>query len=682
MRIGMGCVGLGTATGRRTFGDRRAARPSRPRRRRDGARHRRRLRQRDERADHRRAMRHRRDVVELATKGGYVFRPRSRAELALRREVVGLRARLDRSPRRRPAPAAATTAATARQDFSPGALRRALEASLRRLRTDHVDVYQLHGPPDVLPDVDADAAAVRRRGQGRDASASAPRISRAPRRGPASTGIDVIQLPVGVLDPHARTVVPEIGASRPRGLGSRRVRRRRPRGRASPAMPRSRRSEVRRRSTRWRASPSATASTCSPLAYGFVRALAGRVDRAPRHEPSRAPRREPEDRQHARPLSDELLGEIDRHRRTRWAPGPVRRERRAASSSSAADPRGAIAAARLVERGLPVTMLDAGTHAPRGLLVKVAGKTVVPHGQRARARRRSHRPPRRRCGLVLEPVARGVVELLDGRRPAVRPVRLHRGSTGRRALPVAGRATTTSSTTTSTRSGCSTSPPGTTRSPGVPANRRALLGHGRLPAGARSSRGRTSRGTRVGVLPMAKGAPWMIARRARSSTATTASCCRCSAPRRSSCARAPGSRGCAGTRPSSASTRSSTSTRRTGLRRTPAVRGGGRRGRRDRLDGAPAALDVGGLPQRARQQRRDHRALPPRPPREWFVATGRSSAARPRPPGLHRPRHRRSADADAHDVAHARPLHRGIARREDVPPRIRWRRSACRSSAR
>lgn len=32
-------------------------------------------------------------------------------------------------------------------DFSPAHLRRALEASLRRLRTDYVDLYQLHSPP-------------------------------------------------------------------------------------------------------------------------------------------------------------------------------------------------------------------------------------------------------------------------------------------------------------------------------------------------------------------------------------------------------------------------------------------------------------------------------------------------------------------------------------------------------
>lgn len=33
------------------------------------------------------------------------------------------------------------------QDFSPGHIRRAVEQSLRRLRTDYIDLYQLHSPP-------------------------------------------------------------------------------------------------------------------------------------------------------------------------------------------------------------------------------------------------------------------------------------------------------------------------------------------------------------------------------------------------------------------------------------------------------------------------------------------------------------------------------------------------------
>ena len=39
-------------------------------------------------------------------------------------------------------------------------------------------------------------------------------------------------------------------------------------------------------------------------------------------------------------------------------------------------PCGAIAAHRLVERGISVTMLDAGQFAPKGLIVRAAGNTA------------------------------------------------------------------------------------------------------------------------------------------------------------------------------------------------------------------------------------------------------------------------------------------------------------------
>jgi len=49
------------------------------------------------------------------------------------------------------------------QDFSPDAVRRSLDGSLRRLRTDHVDLLQLHDPPlDVLDGGDGLFAALER----------------------------------------------------------------------------------------------------------------------------------------------------------------------------------------------------------------------------------------------------------------------------------------------------------------------------------------------------------------------------------------------------------------------------------------------------------------------------------------------------------------------------------------
>jgi len=41
----------------------------------------------------------------------------------------------------------AALSGTISQDFSPGYLRKAVEASLRRLRSDHIDLYQIHSPP-------------------------------------------------------------------------------------------------------------------------------------------------------------------------------------------------------------------------------------------------------------------------------------------------------------------------------------------------------------------------------------------------------------------------------------------------------------------------------------------------------------------------------------------------------
>lgn len=85
----------------------------------------------------------RREQVCIATKGG--FRLSSWARFAryllpisgaLRRPLASSRATLKRGSRKR-------------SDFSARHLRTQLEGSLRRLRSDHTDLYQLHGPPAV-----------------------------------------------------------------------------------------------------------------------------------------------------------------------------------------------------------------------------------------------------------------------------------------------------------------------------------------------------------------------------------------------------------------------------------------------------------------------------------------------------------------------------------------------------
>ena len=87
----------------------------------------------------------RRDRVVIATKGGQLFTTLGRYGKVLRPIVGPFR------PLLRPAKGALRRSASHRQDFSPEYLGQTLEASLGRLKTDYVDLYQLHSPPtDIL----------------------------------------------------------------------------------------------------------------------------------------------------------------------------------------------------------------------------------------------------------------------------------------------------------------------------------------------------------------------------------------------------------------------------------------------------------------------------------------------------------------------------------------------------
>jgi aryl-alcohol dehydrogenase-like predicted oxidoreductase len=155
-----------------------------------------------------RALRRRRADVVLATKAGYRFRERSLGGQSMRRAVGPVLGRT-----RRPGGGPATGLSGPRsgggyrdQDFSPRYLRQAVDASLRRLGTDYVDVLQLHGPARVVPGlIDdlrelADAGKVRKIGVGAESVAVAADAV-------ALAGVEVVQLPFGVLDPEAAEAV-------------------------------------------------------------------------------------------------------------------------------------------------------------------------------------------------------------------------------------------------------------------------------------------------------------------------------------------------------------------------------------------------------------------------------------------------------------------------------------------
>jgi aryl-alcohol dehydrogenase-like predicted oxidoreductase len=89
------------------------------------------------------ALRGKRDRIILASKAGYCLPARgrlaARLKPLLRPAIQLLKIRRERLPSGSRGPIT--------QDFSPKYLRSAVEASLRRLRTDYLDLLQLHSPP-------------------------------------------------------------------------------------------------------------------------------------------------------------------------------------------------------------------------------------------------------------------------------------------------------------------------------------------------------------------------------------------------------------------------------------------------------------------------------------------------------------------------------------------------------
>jgi D-threo-aldose 1-dehydrogenase len=160
-----------------------------------------------------RALRGRRHAVTLATKGGYRFTERSMIESRARTAAAALRRRVrDAVPGSGRAGTPTDRVASsnyASQDFSPEHLSRALEGSLRRLGTDYVEVYQLHGPRDLDPDAVGEwATAMIAAGKFGKLGIGAESLDQV-RTWLEGELVGSVQLPYGVLDPEAgRELIP------------------------------------------------------------------------------------------------------------------------------------------------------------------------------------------------------------------------------------------------------------------------------------------------------------------------------------------------------------------------------------------------------------------------------------------------------------------------------------------
>ena len=166
------------------------------------------------------ALRGRRDEAVIATKGGYVW-PANRRWLAKAKPLlrpVARVAHLDRRRARGRGGSGDAGPAVAR-DFSPRHLVAAVEGSLRRLRTDHIDVYQLHSPTrSVVEAGDYVDTLERLRAQGKidhfgiavDTPADALGLDAVP-------AIATIQTPFSLLEPAARDALFPLAEGR--GLG-------------------------------------------------------------------------------------------------------------------------------------------------------------------------------------------------------------------------------------------------------------------------------------------------------------------------------------------------------------------------------------------------------------------------------------------------------------------------------
>ena len=146
----------------------------------------------------------RRDKVILASKGGYCL-PAQRQLLArikplIRPLVQALGIKRENLP--------SAVSGTVSQDFSPAYIALALEASLRRMKTDYLDIYQLHSPSaetiqsDPFLETLAILENMKRQGKIRHYGIAADTVADA-LAALSHPGIACVQTPFGLLDLEA-----------------------------------------------------------------------------------------------------------------------------------------------------------------------------------------------------------------------------------------------------------------------------------------------------------------------------------------------------------------------------------------------------------------------------------------------------------------------------------------------
>jgi aryl-alcohol dehydrogenase-like predicted oxidoreductase len=161
-----------------------------------------------------RAFRHRRDEVVIASKAGYVLPSQRRLIARIKPIVRPLMRALGVSRQHLPAAVRGSLS----QDFSPGHLRTSVEDSLRRLRTDRIDLFQLHSPP-----VDVVAAGgwvealetLRQQGKIRYYGVSCDSVEAAA-AALRHSGVSAIQVPINLLE---RAAIPVLATAREQGVG-------------------------------------------------------------------------------------------------------------------------------------------------------------------------------------------------------------------------------------------------------------------------------------------------------------------------------------------------------------------------------------------------------------------------------------------------------------------------------